>query len=284
MPELPEIRAHAHRLDEAFRGATLTAFRAISFTALKTVAPDPRTAIGEPVVEIGSRGKFLLVAFAPVTFVVHLMQGGRLVPDEKQSAKPRNGMARWVFDDHDALLLTEAGRERKAGIWVVTNDAGPHDISTVEHLHTLGPDADRVSLDELTAIAAEAGASRLHGVLRNQRRLAGLGRRLANEICWTARLSPFATTNRLAQAQLTALRAAIIDCIEESYRDELTRDHMARSADRVAHVHHRAGEPCDRCGDVIREVEYRSYVVDYCATCQTGGKVLADNTTSRFLK
>ena len=284
MPELPEIRAHAARLTDSFAGASLSGFRPLSFTALKTVTPRPDESFGEPLTDVSSRGKFLLVRFPTVTFVVHLMQGGRLVADAKQSAKPRNGLARWTFENHDALLLTEAGREHKAGVWVVSTAPGPDDIGRVEHLATLGPDADTVTLEQLTTIAAAAGGSRLHGVLRNQRLLAGMGRRLANEICWTARLSPFSATNRLDATQLEALHAAINACVAESFADELTRDHMARSAERVAHVHHRAGEACDRCGDVIREVEYRSYVVDYCATCQTGGKVLADNTTSKFLK
>lgn len=284
MPELPEIRAHARRLAASHCGSELAGFRALSFTALKTVEPRPDAAFGDTLRDVTSRGKFLLLVFERVTFVVHLMQGGRLLPDPKCSAKPRNGMARWIFEANDALLLTEAGREHKAGVWVVTNEAGPHDLDSIAHLAGLGADADTVTPDQLASILGEAGGARLHGVLRNQRLLAGLGRRLANEICWSAQLSPFAAANRLDAAQVDRLHSAIVACIDEAIQDESTRDHMARSADRVAHVHHRAGEPCERCGDVLRQVDYRAYEVDYCATCQTGGKVLADNSTSKFLK
>jgi formamidopyrimidine-DNA glycosylase len=125
---------------------------------------------------------------------------------------------------------------------------------------------------------------RLHGWLRDQRIVAGLGRRLANEICHRARLSPFATTAKLDDEAVDRLHAAIGACIDESLAYERTRSDMSSSKDRPGAVHHREGEACPICGDTVRAVEYRSYTVNYCPTCQTGGKVLADNTTSKFLK
>ena len=123
MPELPEVQAHAERLTEQFGGAVLERFDPLSFSVLKTAVPAPADAVGTPLGKVGRRGKLLLLPFGDdLTFVVHLMQGGRLIPDEKQSAKPRNGMARWTFADGRALLLTEAGKERKAGVWVVAGD------------------------------------------------------------------------------------------------------------------------------------------------------------------
>ncbi|HEY3485388.1 MAG TPA: DNA-formamidopyrimidine glycosylase family protein, partial [Ilumatobacteraceae bacterium] len=122
MPELPEIQAHAERLTEQFGGRRLKRFVPLTFTALKTVTPAPSDAYGQPLIDVGRRGKHLLLRFEPVTFIVHLMQGGRLLVDEKQSAKPRFGQARWRFADGRALLLTEAGTERKAGVWVVAGD------------------------------------------------------------------------------------------------------------------------------------------------------------------
>src|SRR6188768_2780514 len=113
MPELPEIQAHAERLDAEFAGARLERFQPITFTVLKTAVPAPDDAYGKELVVVGRRGKHLLLGFGALTFVVHLMQGGRLKPDEKQSAKPRNGQARFRFADGRALLLTEAGTERK---------------------------------------------------------------------------------------------------------------------------------------------------------------------------
>ena len=123
MPELPEVQAHAERLTESFAGAVLQRFVPITFTALKTAVPAPDSAYGSPLVRVGRRGKYLLLEFAPTTFIVHLMQGGRLLVDEKQSAKPRGGQARFVFEDGRALLLTEAGTERRAGVWCVPTGA-----------------------------------------------------------------------------------------------------------------------------------------------------------------
>ena len=112
----------------------------------------------------------------------------------------------------------------------------------------------------------------------------GLGRRLANEVCHRAKLSPFAMTGKLGLDGATATVAAIRDAVAEGLEYERGRDDMSSSKDRPGRVHGRAGEPCPVCGDVVRAVEYSGYTVNYCATCQTGGKVLADNTTSKFLK
>jgi len=279
VPELPEVRIHAERIADSYGGAVLTGFGALSFTALKTFSPPPETAIGHPLAAVRTRGKYLLLDFEVVTFIVHLMQGGRLTPDPKLSKKPRGGLCRWRFDDRDALLFTEAGTEHKAGVWVVEPPA-----EASETLAHLGPEADQLTAADLDALLDDAKGARLHGVLRDQRRLAGLGRRLANEICWTAMISPFAACNKIDPDGRARLAAAIVSCVQESIDDERTRDRMVRSAERLAHVHHRKGDACDRCGDVIREVSYNAYQVDYCATCQTAGKVLADNTTSKFLK
>jgi len=278
MPELPEVQAQAERLTTAFAGAELEAFRALTFTALKTVVPEPDLATGHPLESVDRYGKYLLVRFASVTFVVHLMQGGRLEPDEKQSAKPRGGLARWRFVDGRAVLLSEQSKEKRAGVWVVEGD-----LSSQPPLEGLGPDAG--ALDEAALRGALAGPSmRVHGFLRDQRRLAGIGRRLANEVCHRAHISPFAATAKLTDDEIGRLLDAIRSCIDESLTVERGRDAMSRSADRVGAVYHRTGEACPVCGDTIRSVEYSRYTVNYCPTCQTGGKVLADNTTSKFLK
>ena len=280
MPELPEIQAHAERLTERWAGVELAGFRPITFTALKTAVPRPDEAVGRPLDEVGRRGKHLLLRFGDRTFVVHLMQGGRLKPDEKQSAKPRGGIARWTFADGSALLLTEAGTERRAGVWVVADDPEGQ-----PPLDGLGPDADAVAGDALALWAVLAGRSaRLHGVLRDQSAIAGIGRRLANEICHRAKLSPFANAAKLSTDEVADLAAAIRTCLDESLAYERSRPDMSSSKERPGEVHHREGEVCPVCGDVVRAVEYVKYTVNYCATCQTGGKVLADNTTSKFLK
>ena len=278
MPEMPEVQAHAERLTEDFAGDALKGFRPITFTALKTFSPAPEEAVGHPLVDVGRRGKYLLLRFEPVTFVVHLMQGGRLKPDEKQAAKPRGGQARWTFADGRALLLTEAGTERKAGVWVVAGE--PDGRAPLDDLGPEAADIDRATLAELLA----AHNMRLHGWLRDQHIVAGLGRRLANEICHRAKLSPFASTGKLDDDAVDRLGAAIGECIAESLAYERTRSDMSSSKDRPGAVHHREGEACPVCGDTVRAVEYSRYTVNYCPTCQTGGKILADNTTSKFLK
>jgi formamidopyrimidine-DNA glycosylase len=279
MPELPELQAHAERLSARYGGAVLEVFRPLTFTALKTATPDPGDALGVALDTVGRRGKYLLAGFGPITFVVHLMQGGRLKEDPKPSAKPRNGIARWRFADGRGWLLTEAGTERRAGVWCVPTA----ELTTRPPLSALGPDA----LDRGAAELAErftARNQRLHGFLRDQSCIAGLGRRLANEVCHRARLSPFAMTGRLGHDGAVAVVAAIAEACAEGLDVERARDDMSASADRPGRVHGRSGEACPVCGDTVRDVAYSSYTVHYCPTCQTGGKVLADNTTSKFLR
>ena len=288
MPEMPEVQAHAERLTERFAGRRLTKFTPFNFTALKTAVPAPDTAYGQPLLEVGRRGKYLLLRFEPTTFVVHLMQGGRLLADDKLSARPRGGQARFVFapvaltdgsNDEAALLLTEQGKERRAGVWCVPTA----DALTTPPLEHLGPEAATITDGELATLFA-ANSMRVHGFLRDQRMIAGIGRRLANEICHRARVSPFANTRKLGAAGAAKVAAAIRSCIAESLEYERARDDMSSSKERPSATHSRTGDPCPDCGDIVRAVEYSGYTVNYCARCQTGAKVLADNTTSKFLK
>jgi len=280
VPELPEVQAHAERLDQSFADAVLEKFTPLSFTALKTADPRPESAHGHALVFAGRRGKYLLLDFGVLTFVVHLMQGGRLKVEDgpKRSPKPRFGQARWIFADARSLLLTEAGTERKAGVWAVAGDP-----EAQAPLAGLGPEADHVDAEHMLRLL-HANPMRLHGFLRDQRILAGLGRRLANEVCHRARLSPFANTGKLVEADAAGLAEAVGTCVNDSLAFERGRTDMSSSADRPSGVHHREGEACPVCGDTVRAVEYRAYTVNYCPTCQTGGKILADNTTSKFLK
>lgn len=278
MPELPELQAHAERLTDHVGGTMLEKVEPLSFTALKTAMPPADAAVGSQLVGVTRRGKYLLLSFGESTYIVHLMQGGRLEPDAKRSKRPRDGVFRWTFAGAGALLLTEAGTERRAGVWVV--DADP---LTTPPLDDLGPDADALDVTGWTAVLRE-DRRRLHTLLRDQRTVAGIGRRLASEICHRARLSPFAPANRLGSQEVERVARAVAECIEEGLAADRARRDMSASRDRPASVYHRVGEPCPVCGDEIRAVEYRDYEVDYCPTCQTGGKVLADNTTSKFLK
>lgn len=280
MPEIGEIQAHGERIAADWVGKELSKFRPITFYVLKTFSPDPATAHGQTLQRVDTRGKYLQLWFESTVFIVHLMQGGRLRPDEKQSAKPRGGQARWTFADGSALLLTEAGTDKRAGIWVLPSDA---DLDEVEPLHGLGPNADTISVADLQQLLSDH-SMRLHGLLRRQGIIAGIGRRLANDVCHEAQISPFATTAKLSTDQVAALHKAIGTCIDRSLEFERAQTEIVASKKRPSAVHNNTGEPCPRCGDPIREVAYVKYSVNYCATCQTNGKVLADNTTSKFLK
>jgi formamidopyrimidine-DNA glycosylase len=280
VPELPEVQAHAERLTARIGGSVLKAAEPLAFAALKTYAPPPDATVGATLQAVTRRGKLLVLAFGATSHVVHLMQGGRLKPDASKSKRPRGGLMRWRFESPEgapeALLLTEAGTERKAGVWVVEGDP-----LTQPPLDELGPEADRIEPAELLERFV-AHPQRLHGFLRDQRMLAGLGRRLANEICHRARLSPFTATGKLGEEDAVRVVAAIRDAVAEGLDYERGRSDMSASKDRPGAVHHRAGEPCPVCGDTVRAVEYRDYSVAYCPTCQTGGKILADNVYSKL--
>ncbi len=295
MPEMPEIQAHSERMADALAGAQLKQFQLLNFAGLKTFSPSPDEAKSSQLVGVGRRAKYLLLHFENGhTHVVHLMQGGRLRPDPKRTRKPRNGIARWVFElpvdgengeqatREEAWLLTEAGSERRAGVWVVAGEPNEQ-----EPLSKLAPEAADLGRDQLAEILSQH-SKRLHGLLRSQKIISGLGRMLANEICFLAELSPFSNTAKLDQAQIARLHQAVGVAIQDSIAHERTLDGIGKSADRPSRVHNRTGEPCKgiggSCSDTIASVTYRNYTVFYCPTHQTGGKLLADNTTSKFLK
>ena len=309
MPEIPEIRAHAERLETLAAGEVLKRVEPLSFTALKTASPSPDDAVGWPLRSVGQRAKFLLLRFAPpasdpaadgLTFVVHLMQGGRLrvlEPGAKRPRRPRDGLARFEFESGLGLMLTEPGTQKRAGVWVLAGDptadglvagrapesAYTASIAAANPLAGLGPEATDIDAAAMAEHMA-AHPSRLHNFLRDQRAISGLGRRLANEICHRAKLSPFAPTGRMDSDGVEAVVAAIGAVVDESLAAERQLPQMSRSAERPSAVHSRTGEQCPVCGDVVRAVEYRDYSVNYCAGCQTSGRILADNTTSKFLR
>ena len=284
MPEMPEIEAHAERLAHEYVGRIFSKLHPFNFTALKTAVPPPDEADGKPLRAVRRRGKYLLLEFEPITLVIHLLQGGRLAPDTKMSKKPRGGQARLVFDgDAPPLLLTEQGTERRAGIWCVETGS----VEECPPVDKLGPEAVGIDPAVLADLFA-ANSMRVHGFLRDQRMIAGIGRRLANEVCWQARVSPFATTKKLGPEGARLIAASIDACAQDGLEYERTRADMSSSKDRPRNAHGRTDEPCSRSDehgdDTIRAVEYSGYTVNYCPSCQTGGKILADNTTSKFLK
>jgi len=283
MPEMPEVQAQAERMNTALAGTTFARFELLNFAALKTFDPAADLSVGSTVESVGRRGKYLLVNFDDeVTHVVHLMQGGRWRLDSKRAKKLKFGLARWTFDNKgssdQAWLLTEAGSERKAGMWAVRGDPLAQDP-----ILGLGPEADSLGVEELGDLIRNH-SKRLHGLLRNQRTIAGLGRMLTNEILFEAGISPFANAAKLDDDKVEHLHRAITTVVARATDHERTLDGIGKSADRPSKVHNRSGENCIDCNDTVRTVEYRKYTVFYCPTHQTNGKLLADNTTSKFLK
>jgi formamidopyrimidine-DNA glycosylase len=284
MPEMPEVQAHAERMTAALAGSTLQRFELLNFASLKTFDPPVDAARGKRLQAVERRAKYLLLRFEDdLTHVVHLMQGGRIRLDPKVSKKPRLGLARWTFTatasgTDEAWLLTEAGTERKAGVWAVRGEPRAQ-----APLDGLGPEADQATRAQLGALLG-GHSKRLHGLLRDQSIVAGLGRMLTNEILYEAGLSPFANAARLSDDDFDRLHTALAEVVDRAVEHERTLDDIGKSIDRPSKVHNRAGQPCLDCDDTIRTVEYRQYTVFYCPTRQTGGKLLADNTTSKFLK
>lgn len=268
MPEMPEVEAHAKRLDRQFAGRVLTKFTPFNFTALKTAVPAPNAAYGLPLLTVGRRSKYLILRFEPISFVIHLVHGGRLLADTKLSTKPRGGQARFIFEpigrddggiDETALLLTEQGKERRAGVWCVPS-AG---LEATLPVAKLGPEAAGINPADLAELFA-AKSMRVHGFLRHQGMVAGIGRRLSNEICHVAQISPFATTKQLPADGAAKVAAAIDHCLTDGLTYEQTRQDMSSSKDRPGAVHNRAGEDCPVCSDTVRDVEYSSNTVNYC--------------------
>ncbi|NNE95217.1 MAG: hypothetical protein HKN24_04240, partial [Acidimicrobiales bacterium] len=250
MPELPEVQAHAERMTEALAGKKLDNFQLLNFASLKTYSPAPDEAVGAVLTEVTRRAKLLQLRFDNgQVHVVHLMQGGRLRPDPKQTKKPRLGLARWVFEGNDAWLFTEAGNERKAGVWTVAGDPDVH-----PPLLETAPDCIDFTLEQFTELCS-SHRGRVHGMLRDQRKIAGLGRMLSNEILFDARISPFANASKLSDDQVATLYESMRSVVAGSIEHERTLDDIGKSADRPSKVHNRAGEPCVDCDDTIRTVE-----------------------------
>ena len=278
MPELPEIRALAERLDEVGAGATLAGADLLQFSSLKTVTPRPSELAGATIEGISSRGKYLVWTFEDGRrLLVHLSQGGRVdVESPSKSTKPRGSVVRFRVAERPSVLVKEFGKQRKAGWWVLApDDDGP--------LVKLGPEAMSEEADELLRTASDN--RRVHTILRDQRTIAGMGRGYTDDVLHGAELSPTAQLAKLDAEQRRRLIGSIHAVLTAALTVERRRtgglptklgDHFT--------VHNRAGEPCPRCGEDLRRVSYEDYEVTYCPRCQTGGKVLADRRLSRLLR
>jgi len=278
MPELPEIRALAERLDEVMRGGVVAGIDVLSFSSLKTVAPRPAELTGLSVASVTSLGKFTVIAVDDGRrLLFHLSQGGRVdVEPSPKNTKPRGAVVRIRLADRPSVLVKEFGKQRKAGWWVLSaGDAGP--------LAKLGPEVLSSEADVLLRTADDN--RRVHTILRDQRTLCGMGRGYTDDALHAAMLSPTSQLAKLGDAERERLVTSIHDVLTDALAAERRRtgglptklgDHFT--------VHNRAGEPCPRCGAMLERVSYESYEVTYCPPCQTGGRRLSDRRLDRLLR
>ena len=286
MPELPEVQALADFLRQRTDGLVVTGVELGSFHVLKTFTPPPDALVGAPVDGVSRHGKFLDLDCGGTHLVFHLARAGWLRwSDTAPAARLRPGKSpialRVRFDDGSGFDLTEAGTQKRLAAYVV------HRVEDVPGVSSLGPDplADDFTEDVFAGILA-AHRMQVKGLLRDQSIVAGVGNAYSDEVLHVAKLSPFALAARLDAEETTrlytALRGTLAGAVQAaSGKPAKELKDAKRSGMRV---HGRTGEVCPECGDTVREVSFADSSLQYCATCQTGGKPLADRRTSKFLK
>ncbi|MEE2033923.1 Fpg/Nei family DNA glycosylase [Rhodococcus chondri] len=288
MPELPEVEALAVFLREHAVGSVVGRVDVAALSVLQTADP-PITALqGRDITAAARFGKFLAIDCGGLWMLTHLSRAGWLRwIDEPSPTPPKLGKGPLAMRVHlfapdattPAFDLTEAGTKKRLAVWVVDD---PHHVPGVARL---GPDALAVTADEFAARLA-GGTSRLKTLLTDQSVLAGIGNAYSDEILHVAQLSPFATAGRLTDEQIGALydamRSVLTDAVERSVGQAAAR--LKGEKRSGLRVHARTGLPCPVCGDTVREGAYAERAFQYCTTCQTGGKILADRRMSRLLK
>jgi formamidopyrimidine-DNA glycosylase len=234
------------------------------------------------------RGKFLDIDAGGTHLVMHLARAGWVrwkdevppLPARPNSKSPL--AARIVLDNGAGLDVTEAGTRKSLAVYVV------RDPADVEGIARLGPDplSDDFTIDVLDAILQKAGRAQIKGVLRLQSNIAGIGNAYSDELLHAARMSPFKPSNSLTELELQTLYDAIRTVLGDAVKraEGLAASELKGEKKSNMSVHGRAGETCPVCGDVVREVSFADSSLQYCATCQTGGKPLADRRMSRLLK
>jgi len=281
MPELPEVEITARLLDEAVRGVGIESALAPGINALKTFDPPLSAIEGRAVAAVGRRGKMLTIAVErELVLLVHLMSAGRLqLFDKRASLRDRSSRLLLRLLDGRELRLREFGTKQAAWVKLLHAEALDADPALAD----LGPEAwpDPPELGPLLDAPRP-----LHGLLRDQKVIAGIGRSWVDEILHAARLSPFKRGSDLDPDELERLRAAIVDRLGAPlvYYEEKLRLPIPDKLPMPLAVHRRQGEPCPRCGDRLEAVFYEDYVMSYCPTCQTDGKLLKDRRLSRLLK
>jgi formamidopyrimidine-DNA glycosylase len=281
VPELPEVEITARRIGEAIAGARVENASAPGVNALKTFDPALSELDGRALKGVGRRGKLLLVRFeGELTALVHLMSAGRLqLFDSRASLRDRTSRFLVRIDDGRELRLREFGTKQRAWVKLIRDS----DLEADETIAGLGPDAwpDPPDLAELLDQPRP-----LYALLRDQHVIAGIGRSWVDEILHTARLSPFKRGSDLDPDEAVVLRTAIVERLGGAiahYEHAITLP-IPDKLPMPLTVHRRNGEPCPRCGDRLEAVFYEDYVMCYCPTCQTEGKLMKDRRLSRLLK
>ncbi len=283
MPELPDITAYLTALETRIKGEKLEKVRLASFTLLRTVEPRLESAEGRTVLELRRIGKRIAIGLeGDVWLVLHLMIAGRL-HWKPAGAKlgGRNALAAFDFTS-GSLVLTEAGTKRRASLYVVAGEEG------LRGLDPGGIDVLGASLEEFrTALTAENRT--LKRALTDPRWVSGIGNAYSDEILHAAQLSPVLLTHRMKDEEWARLYEATQSTLR-LWMDRLQKETGYGFPEKVTAfrpemaVHGKFGEPCPRCGEKIQRIRYADNETDYCAKCQTGGKLLADRGLSRLLK
>lgn len=294
MPELPEVEALALDLRGRLEGHAITKVHVAQFSALKTYDPPLSAIEGTLVDDVRRHGKFLDIEASGLHLVLHLARAGWVRwRDEVPTIPPRPSSkstlaVRVVLDapaDTEAapgLDITEAGTKKSLAMYLVRS---PHDVPGIA---SLGPDplADAFTRDRLAEILQREGRKQLKGVLRHQGTIAGIGNAYSDEILHAARMSPFKPAGTLTDDELSILFTAIKGTLGDAVARSRGLAASELKAEKKSHlaVHGRTGEPCPVCGDTVREVSFADSSLQYCPTCQTGGKPLADRRMSKLLK
>jgi formamidopyrimidine-DNA glycosylase len=287
MPELPEVESLAAFLREHATGHTVARADAASFSVLKTFDPPLTALTGHVITGVGRHGKFLdLTTDQGLHLIMHLARAGWLRwRDDLPSAPPKPGKSPLAFrlrlDDGSGFDLTEQGTKKRLAVYLV------RDPAEVPGVATLGPDplAADFTVDTLAGLLA-GRRTQIKGVLRDQHIIAGIGNAYSDEVLHAAKMSPFKMASSLTPDDV----AVLYDAIKTTVGDAVKRSAGLAAADLKGEkksglrVHARTGQECPVCGDTIREVSFADSSLQYCPTCQTGGKPLADRRLSRLLK
>lgn len=288
MPELPEVEALAQFLREHAVGAVVGRIDIAALSAIKTFDPPVTALSGRDVTGAGRWGKFLGMDCGGLWLITHLSRAGWLRwTDNPSVSPPKPGRGPLALRVHfftpagatPAFDLTEAGTKKRLAVYIV------NDPAQVPGIARLGPDALAVTEPQFAELLA-AASGRIKNVLVDQTVLAGIGNAYSDEILHTAKVSPFATAKTLSAAKVADLYAAMRTVLADAVARSVGQDAARLKGEKRSgmRVHARTGLPCPVCGDTVREVAFTDRSFQYCPTCQTGGKILADRRMSRLLK